>query len=525
MRKKWSIINMLVGFFSQLMLLVAGLVSRRVFIQILSVEYLGCEGVFSNILHILSLAGCGASAVSCITIKAVATDDNREIQKAFALVRYYQKYSCALFLSLGIAGGLFLPLILQNTTTFDWHFLQIVYYVYLTDLLLAMWSGMAETPGRYDCMIKASQKQAVCNSFSCAIRIGIIIVQVLILRKTRSYIIYLLLGIISRLIYILLTRWYCYRNYPYLKKSVHLEKSYLREISIFREIRSNFSIMLAIVIFGSTDNLVITSFQGILIAGLYSNYFLIYSQLNNLASKIIDGMSASIGNFVNTVSEASQKMQMFYRLQTFVAAIASLCAIGVFGVLESVIEVIFGRGLLLNPFVSQLLATLIFISLYSKTTASFRHSVGQYWRDQWFQIAAAVVNLLCSILLVWKFGIPGVLVGTVAGSCIQCAGYFKVTKDIVFEKKLKVLQWILYAALWGGASFWGCVVCSMLFSSPATDFFGIVFRIFSILVIWILVCAFLSFISPRVRDTAQYGCKILKNTFIKAFKKKRKKAD
>ena len=524
MRKKWSIINMIVGFLSQVILLTVGLLSRRVFIHILSVEYLGCEGVFSNILHILSLTGCGASAVSYIMIKAVATEDKENIQKAFALIRYYQKYSCILFISLGIVGGFFLPLLLQNTTTFSWQFLQIVYYIYLVDLVLSMWSGMAETPGRYDCIIKASQKQAICNLLNCTIRIGITVAQIFVLWSTHSYIFYLSLGIVSRLIYIFITKWYCYQYYPYLKSPIHLEKSYLRETNIFREIRSNFSIMLAIVVFGSTDNLVITAFQGLSAAGLYSNYFLIYSQLNSLSSKIIDGMSASIGNFVNTVSEIAKKMQMFYRLQTFVAAIASLCAIGTFCVLESVIEVIFGNGLLLSPFVAPLLSVLIFVGLYSKVTASFRHSVGQYWRDQWFQIAAAVVNLLLSILLVWRFGIPGVLIGTLIGACIQNAGYMKVVKDVVLAE-LKVSQWLLYALLWGGGSVLGCAVFSMLFHSPAVSLFGIVLRIIAAATIWVFICILLFFISPKVRDTASYGYGILKDSLAIILKKMKKEVN
>lgn len=521
MRKKWSIINMIVGFLSQIMLLAVGLFSRRVFIRILSVEYLGCEGVFSNILHILSLVGCGASAVSYIMLKAVAADDPKEIQKSFALVRYYQRYSCLLFLSLGVAGGFFLPLILKNSTTFGWRFLQTVYYIYLVDLVLSMWSGMAETPGRYDCIIKISQKQAVCYSLNCGIKIGITVAQILVLFLTHSYIFYLSLGIVSRLIYIVITRWYCYRHYPHLRTPVHLEKAYLREIGIFREIRSNFSIMLSIIVFGSTDSLVITAFQGIFMAGLYSNYFLIYTQINSLASKIIDGMSVPIGNFVNTVSEEKKRMQMFYRLQTFVAAIASLCAIGIFGVLESVIEVIFGSGLLLDPMVSMFLSALIFISLYSKITASFRHSVGQYWRDQWFQISAAIINLLLSIFLVWKLGIPGVLIGTLVGACVQTAGYMKVTKDVVLAN-LNVLQWILYALLWGGISAFDCVAFSLMFRSPATDFMGVLLRIFAAVCVWILSCVILFFVSHIVRDAALYSREILKDIWTAVARKIKK---
>lgn len=513
MRTKWSIINSLVGFLVQAILLIVGLLSRRVFIQMLSVEYLGCEGVFSNMLHVLTLAGCAPLAVSYITIKTVASGEETEIKKAFALVKYYQKYSCSLLLLTGIAMGFFLPLFLSNTTPFGWHFLQIVYVIYLLDLLLSIWSGMGETPGRYDCMIKASQRQAICNFFNCGIRIGIIFLQMIILWTTQNYIAYLMLGICSRLIYILCTRWYCYRLYPYLRNPIKLDKDYIKEVHLFREIRSNFAIMLSIAVFGNTDNLVITTFEGIAAAGIYSNYYLIYSQLSNLAAKFIDSTHASVANFITTILDSSKKEELFYRIQPFAAAVASLCAIGFYGVSENIIETVLGEGLLLGASVTALLTVMVFLGIYSKVVALFRHSVGQYWEDQWFQIVASVVNLGLSILLVSRIGIQGVLIGTILGMCIQTSGYMYVTKKLI-TPGLSIKNWLFYASIWGCVTASGCYLFSTIFATMPLTIFGIILRICFAFLIWSIICILMIMISPTTRKAALYGWNIIKKVVV-----------
>ena len=55
-RTKKSITNAFWGIFYQVLLIVLNFILRSVFIKKLSTEYLGINGLFSNILSILSLA-------------------------------------------------------------------------------------------------------------------------------------------------------------------------------------------------------------------------------------------------------------------------------------------------------------------------------------------------------------------------------------------------------------------------------------------------------------------------------------
>ena len=54
MRTKNSIYNMITAFASQLIMILLGFLSRTIFITTLGAEYMGINGLFTNILSIIS---------------------------------------------------------------------------------------------------------------------------------------------------------------------------------------------------------------------------------------------------------------------------------------------------------------------------------------------------------------------------------------------------------------------------------------------------------------------------------------
>ena len=80
MRTKNSMFNMAAAFGSQIITVLLGFISRTVFITALGAEYLGVNGLFTNILSIISLAesGIGSSIVYSL-YKPVAENDEEKI--------------------------------------------------------------------------------------------------------------------------------------------------------------------------------------------------------------------------------------------------------------------------------------------------------------------------------------------------------------------------------------------------------------------------------------------------------------
>lgn len=94
-----TIRNMKFALVGQIMGILIGFVSRKVFVMFLSTEYLGLNGLFSNILSMLALAELGVgTAIVYSLYKPIAKGDFEEIK---SLMRLYKNiYTAVGFLSL-----------------------------------------------------------------------------------------------------------------------------------------------------------------------------------------------------------------------------------------------------------------------------------------------------------------------------------------------------------------------------------------------------------------------------------------
>ena len=89
MRTQSSLKNMYIGILTQIVITLLGFISRKVFVNGLGTEYLGINGLLTNVLSMLSLVegGIGTSIVYNL-YKPLAENDRPRI---IALVQLYKK--------------------------------------------------------------------------------------------------------------------------------------------------------------------------------------------------------------------------------------------------------------------------------------------------------------------------------------------------------------------------------------------------------------------------------------------------
>jgi len=111
-----SIKNISFGLLAQVIQMVLGFVTRTVFIKYLSVEYLGVNGLFTNILTLLSLTELGiTSAILYALYKPLADKDERKIA---GLLNFFSKIYHTIA---AIVAGIGLLLLFFYTILFKIH--------------------------------------------------------------------------------------------------------------------------------------------------------------------------------------------------------------------------------------------------------------------------------------------------------------------------------------------------------------------------------------------------------------------
>ena len=102
-----SLKNTIFGMVGLFCSLIVSFVSRSIFIKILGVEYNGVNGLFSNILNVLSLAELGfASSIAYALYRPLAENDEKSTA---VLMHYFAKVYRTIAIVVGVAGCCCIP--------------------------------------------------------------------------------------------------------------------------------------------------------------------------------------------------------------------------------------------------------------------------------------------------------------------------------------------------------------------------------------------------------------------------------
>ena len=136
-RTEYSLLNIFTGIFGYGINTIVGFICRILFVRILSADYLGISGLFTNILSMLSLAELGiSSAITYALYKPIANDDKKKIA---AIMQFYKKAYIVIGLLVGIVGIAILPflnLIIHEPPAVKEN-IYMIYFLYLLGSVLS----------------------------------------------------------------------------------------------------------------------------------------------------------------------------------------------------------------------------------------------------------------------------------------------------------------------------------------------------------------------------------------------------
>lgn len=404
MRTKESIKNISISMLSQIIVVILGFISRKVFIDNLGSEYLGINGLMSNVLSMLSLveSGIGVSIVYNL-YKPLAQKDEKKI---ISLVQLYKKtYIFLAILVLGLSILIYpimLRLIDKNISII---YISIVYFIFVLKNIISYlyahkWS-----------LINADQKGYVLTRVNILFTIITLGVRILVLNYTKSYILYLIIEIIVIMIQNLFNSKIVDKYYPYIKTREKFDVDTTVKNNIVRNVRALFLHNIGGYCVNGTDNILISAFINLKTVGLYSNYTMIIGQLGSLISPILGGINASIGNLIAT--ENNDKSYDIFKVIYLVNFwIYSFCVIFLFNLLEPFINWWIGEGYLLDRVTFIVVLVNFYLTGMRISISTFKNKAGIFVQDRYMPLIEAVINLGASIILVKYIGLAGIFLGT-----------------------------------------------------------------------------------------------------------------
>lgn len=409
-RTEYSMVNTSVALFAQVSAILMGFFTRVVFTRTLSEGYVGINGLFTDILNILSLSELGVgTAITYALYGPIARKDYEKQKILMRLFRLFYRVTAAIVLIAGLLLIPFLDILMKDRPDVD--HLVLIYLLYLLNSVISYLLIYKKT------LVDAHQMSYITVMYHNGFLVLQDICQIVILLCTKNFILFLMIAVFCTFLGNVCMSRKADKMFPYLKEPCdgHLPKEEKQQI--VRNVKAMMMHKIGTVVVSNTDNLLISSFVGVISAGIYSNYYLLIGSIRQILDQVLQGVAASVGNLGET--EEKQKVERIFQEIFFggywLYGLAGICLLEL---LNPFVELAFGRKYLFDFPVVLILCINFFLNGTRKATLIFKESMGLFWYDRYKSIIEAFLNLITSILFVLHFGITGVFMGTITSTVL-----------------------------------------------------------------------------------------------------------
>lgn len=428
-------------------------IARFLFIRLLSEEYLGIGGLFSNILTVLSMVELGlGDALTFAFYKPMQERNEDELVRLFLFSKRIYRILALTVASIGIGISFFLEVLAEDVPQIPENF-RVIFYLFLINTVISYLMAYKRM------VLLADQKQYIISLTTQIVYIVQQILQIAALAFTHSYYLYLVCQVLCTLANNVWISHIATKHYPFFRKDANsqLEKSKVRKI--WSDMKSLSISKIAGVIANGTDSIIISKNIGLTAVGLVSNYTMIINAVNGIMWQALNALVGSIGNF-NVDSSKEEKNNVFsevFLLAYWMYSVACVCLITL---LNPFVELWLGSRFVLDGYIVFALVFIVYVSGVNFPAYSFRVTSGIFREVRWFHLASAILNLIMSVILVFRWGLFGVFIATSASRLLtsEIADGYLVSKRILGQSYLKyVTSYLVCLALFCG-NIWLCSV-------------------------------------------------------------------
>lgn len=425
MRTENSIKNSITSIFVNVASMLLGFIAQAIFIRILGAEYLGLNGLFSNILTMLSIFELGiGNAIIFKLYKPIANNNKEEIK---TLMNFYKKAYYIIAILIGIVGLSLLPFIknIVGEVTVEIN-IYIIYVLCLTGTVSSYLLVYKRN------LLYADQKNYIINIVHIIYLILLNILQIIMLLITKNYYLYLIIKICCQLFENILLTYISNKTYPFLLEKNIRKLDKKTEKDIFDKVKAIFFHKIGTIIINGTDNIIISHYLGVIVVGFYSNYYMIINAVLTLFGQIITSLTANVGNML-VIEDDIKKIKVFKQIRFLNFWLSCFSAIAILLIIQPFIKQWVGEAYLLDFSVVIALTINYFQKSMRSVYITFKDSAGIWVEDKFIPLIESIINIVASVFFLKIFGLIGVFIGTiVSGLILWCYSYPKfIYKDLL----------------------------------------------------------------------------------------------
>lgn len=425
MRSKKAIINIISSLTLQLVTIICGFIVPRLIIETFGSSVNGLVTSVTQFLAYITLLESGfGPVVKSILYKPIANKNKKEIERILKASEKFFRIISYIFIAYIVVLCFALPVIVSNEL--DKLFTLSLVIIISISTFAEYYFGMT-----YKLYLQAEQKTYVTSIIQIGITMLNTIMIVLLIYfessiqivKLASAVIFVLRPIIQNL---------------YVKKKYNISLKNVENNYIIKQKWDGLAQHIAAVIHNNTDVVIITLFMNTIEVSVYSVYLMVINGIRNLMQSINKGVDASFGDMLakgekESLNNGFKIYELFYITITTVVFTITLLVILPF-------ISVYTKGITDANYYRPTFAYLIVIAelLWAirqpyndlvKTAGHFKETMKGAWVE-------CGVNIVLSVILVFKYGIVGVAIGTLVAMIIRTIEFMYHTSKYILDRSI-----------------------------------------------------------------------------------------
>ena len=381
--------------------IICGFILPRFFLDCFGSEINGLVSSIAHFLSFISLAECGVGAVvQSALYKPLAERDMAGVSRiVVSSERFFRKVA---YLLLGYAVVLMLVYPLITIKEFDYLFTLVLIFAIAINSFAQYYLGMT-----YKLLLTADQLGFIQYGIHTVTLVLNTVLCIMLMHWGASV---QIVKLASSLLFIL---------QPVLL-SVIAEKKYAIDHKVklteepIKQKWNGLAQHIATVVLGNTDTVVLTLLSTLENVSVYAVYHLVVNGVKQIVLSLTNGMQAMLGNML-AKKEMELLEQTFDRMEWLLHTVVTF-AFSVTAILIVPFVRVYTAGITDADYIVPVFAGLITLAqasyCYRLPYNIMVLAAGHYKQTQWSAITEAAINVVTSVILVFRFGLIGVAIGT-----------------------------------------------------------------------------------------------------------------
>lgn len=430
MRSKKTIINTIMSLTEELVAIICAFILPKLILSYFGSKYNGLTTSITQFLScaILLRSGIGGATKAAL-YKPLANNNKKEIDSIIKATDNYMKRIGVILAILIIVFASIYPLLVKSE--FTWFFTFSLFLIIGISTFAESFFGIT-----YLILLQADQRLYISSIMRIIALIANVVIASILIVCGQSIHIVKLGSAIAFCIYPLLMNFY-------VRKKYKIEKNVEPNNKAIEQRWDAFWHQVTAFITDGTDIVVLTIFSNVLEVSVYSVYNLVISGLKRFIVSFTSGIDAAFGNMIakNEKKTLKQNLSIIEMIVFNISTVMFTCA----GILILQFISIYTKGITdvnyLRPSFAYVLIVAQFFYAIRLPYQFIVQAAGKFKETKKYAIIEAFLNVSISVILVIKFGLIGVAIGTLIALLYKtCIFAYYMSKKIIERSILVIIK-------------------------------------------------------------------------------------